>query len=214
MVIAEKLRISEQQEIGDLFDSLKARLIELNSPGLKHILTQLNQKLAPPSTANSAADDSEEEARRVLVEKLSGGVSYSPEEIFRLEVENFKLAFEFRRHLLEGALTASQVGKLLGGKSRQMAHDRRTANKLIAIFDKGRWMFPLWQFDASGPDGVLPGLPEVLAALDSLQPLDDLDKAGFLTTPNPALGGATPVDYLRLRKIDEVVSAAYAASVI
>ncbi len=53
--------------------------------------------------------------------------------------------------------------------------------------------FPSWQFDPAGPDGVLPGLPEVIRALDAMP---TLSKIGWLTSPK-ALLPDPPVEMLR-----------------
>lgn len=220
MAVAEKPKISEDEEVLRLFETLKAHLLGMGTPELKGVLINLNRELGPDQAGSmtssrgrtaSTRKTAESRSRRELASRLAGSAPPPPAEVFRLEVENLKRGYDFRRRILEGALTAPQVGSLLGGKSRQMAHDRRLAGKLVAILEKGRWLFPLWQFDSSGPDGVVPGLPQVLHALVSLRPLSELEKAGFLITANPVLGGATPIQRLRQRHIDEVVSAARAA---
>lgn len=124
--------------------------------------------------------------------------------------------FALRHGMLEGALTASQVITLLECKSRQTPHDRRRAGSLFAIQDNGVWKFPVWQFDAKGPDGVLKGLPEVLQALGSYVPLSEVEKAGFLTRSNPYLGGRTPLEALKsgsARDRQQVVALARAVGV-
>jgi hypothetical protein len=108
--------------------------------------------------------------------------------------------FEWRQDLLKDALTAPQVAKLLN-TSRQTPHDRLKKNTLIAVQDNGVWKFPVWQFDASGADGVIPGLPEVLKVLN----VPALSKISWLTKPNRAFDGDSPVDALKNNRKDKVV---------
>jgi hypothetical protein len=116
--------------------------------------------------------------------------------------------FERRRRLLEDALTAPQAAELFG-VSRQTPLNRARDNTLLGILDRGAYRFPAWQFDPQGEDGVLPGLPDVLDALDPQQPFA---KLVWLRRPNPTLGGQEPVALLRQRKIEPVVDAAHAAA--
>lgn len=61
--------------------------------------------------------------------------------------------------------------------------------------------YPLWQFDSDGPDGVIDGLPDVLAAL----PVAHLIKARWLQRPQPLLEGHTPLQLLREGQLDRVI---------
>jgi len=92
-----------------------------------------------------------------------------------------------RRELLAPCIGTSEVVSLLGLRNRQTPLDRIKARTLLAIRDQGQWRFPLWQFDPDGPDGVVAGLPDVLAEL----PVADLIKARWLQRPQPLLDGHT-----------------------
>jgi hypothetical protein len=116
--------------------------------------------------------------------------------------------FEVRHDLLDGALTAPQAAELLG-VSRQTPLNRVRDNTLLAVLERGAYRFPVWQFDPRGEDGVLPGLPDVLKALEPQQPFA---KLVWLRRPNPTLEGREPLDLLRDRDIDPVVGAARAAA--
>ncbi len=116
--------------------------------------------------------------------------------------------FEARRELLDDALTAPKAAELLG-VSRQTPLNRVKDNTLLAVFDRGAYRFPVWQFDPQGEDGVLPGLPEVIDALEPQQPFA---KVLWLRRPNPTLAGREPVELLREREIGPVVGAAHAAA--
>ena len=117
--------------------------------------------------------------------------------------------FEARRSLLEeDTITAPQVAELLG-VSRQTPLNRVRENTLLAVLDRGAWRFPLWQFDANGADGVVPGLPEVLKALE---PQPHFSKLAWLRRANPTLGGLEPVEVLRKGETEPAVDAARAAA--
>jgi Protein of unknown function (DUF2384) len=116
--------------------------------------------------------------------------------------------FHVRRDLLDDALTAPQVAELLG-VSRQTPLNRGKDNTLLAVLDRGAYRFPLWQFDPQGEDGVLPGLPDALEALEPQQPFA---KLVWLRRPNPTLGSREPVELLRDREIEPVIGAAHAAA--
>jgi hypothetical protein len=134
----------------------------------------------------------------------------SDEEQRELENSALKNFFDWRQELLATSYTASEVAKLLGAKSRQTPHDRRKNKSLIAIQDNSVWKFPKWQFDPIGPDGVIPGLPEVLKALD----VPDFSKISWLTRPNPELNGCTPIQVLKKGQKDRVINEAQAVGVM
>lgn len=116
--------------------------------------------------------------------------------------------FERRRQLLAESLTAPQVAGLLGS-SRQTPHTRLRTGGLLAVYDRGAWRFPAWQFDPEGPDGVVAGLPEVLRALDGVS---DFAKLVWLTRPSPYLEGSRPMDALRAGEMERVAREARAAA--
>lgn len=128
----------------------------------------------------------------------------SAEERARVHFLSLLDRFEARSRLLADALTAPQVAKLLGS-SRQTPLSRAQAGTLFAVYDRGAWRFPAWQFDPEGPEGVIAGLPEVLEALDGLSPLAKLI---WFSRRNPVLDGRTPVDALRAGELERVLAAA------
>ena len=129
----------------------------------------------------------------------------------QLELDALQRAFAARRALLAGSIEVAQVVEMLG-VSRQSVHEREKKGRLLAVRESGRLRFPLWQFDAHGDDGVVPGLPLVLAALDEVAPLPPLAKMSWLQKPNGALGGKTPLELLRAGQQTLVQSAARDAS--
>lgn len=116
-------------------------------------------------------------------------------------------AFARRREILADSYSATEVGSLLG-TTRQTAHDRFRARKLLAAMDGGQWRFPAWQFDPAGPDGLVDGLPAVLEALDIPS---DLARIAWFLTSRMTLGGATALEALRSGAMDDVIAEARAA---
>lgn len=112
-----------------------------------------------------------------------------------------------RRTLLDEqgpTLSAEEAGERLG-ISRQAVDKRRLTGRLVAVELGARgYRYPAWQFH----DGdVLPGLPEVLAALG---PRDAWSLLAFFGTPNEACGGASPRAVLEAGEVGRVLRAARA----
>jgi len=115
-------------------------------------------------------------------------------------VDVLRRSFQRRHELLDGALSTSQVAALLG-TSRQTPHDRVERGTLLAAMDRGGLRFPPWQFDPDGEDGVVPGLPAVVRALD----VSPIAKMSWLTRPNPMLDTATPLTRLQAGGVADVL---------
>jgi len=118
-----------------------------------------------------------------------------------LEFQALRARFVMRREVLQQCIGTTEVVRLLGLRNRQTPLDRIRAGTLLAILDQGKRRYPLWQFDPDGPDGVVAGLPDVLAAL----PVSDLIKARWLQRPQPLLEGHTPLQLLREGQLDRVL---------
>lgn len=100
-------------------------------------------------------------------------------------------------------LEREEVGHLLGISAGQV--DLWTKqNRLLAIPGENGYRYPDIQFLERQP---LPGLNEVLAAFPDRNPWSRLN---YLMNPDSRLGGARPVDLLRLGKVEAVIQAARA----
>ncbi len=151
--------------------------------------------------------------RRIQAEELDPqnpvdqllGRSFSKQERIMLEMDTLTRKFANRRHLLENALTASEVATLLG-TSRQTPHDRQKAQTMIGLMHNGAMRFPAWQFDPTGADGVVHGLGKVLKALE----VSDYAKLNWLKRPNPMLENRTPIDVLKQGELERVLQEAQA----
>lgn len=196
--MATALHISTTREldarrpaIRSTIERLQERLNALSDDELETVLESIANALErpeDPSPSGIAAVFAESVSRAQQVEE---------------EVELLMRSFERRRELLASSLTAPQVARLLN-TTRQTPHDRVRAGTLVAAMDRGIWRFPTWQFDPDGPDGVIPGLPDVIRALD----VPPLAKISWLTRPNQAFDGRSPLALLKSGQVDRVVKQA------
>jgi len=163
------------------------------------ILQRIAVALNEPVVADEESD---------VITQLTGGRIYTSSERTELEFTVLKRSFERRHELLEGAITAPKVAKLIG-VSRQTPHDRLEKGTLLAVMDQGKPMFPLWQFDPAGPDSVVEGLPAVIQALNARP----LGKVSWLTRANAYLDDKTPLETLKQGEKDRVMKLAEAVGV-
>ena len=104
----------------------------------------------------------------------------------------------------EGSWSSDVVADYLNISVGAVSKKRRT-NRLLGLHmgSKG-YLFPSWQFKSGS---VLPGLPEVIAALEQ-NLVSDWDKLRFFLSADYRLNGKTPLDLLRSGSIEPVVKAA------
>jgi len=97
-----------------------------------------------------------------------------------------------------GPLLHREAAADLLGVSIPTLHARRKRGEVLGVsFDGRSYLYPAWQFVASplnGSTGVPHLLPEILALLGDLP---DWEKAYFLRTEQPLLGGCRPLDVLQ-----------------
>ena len=174
------------------------------------VLDQLRRSPLDPAAqdallqALSSAAEPAKAARLNEEEPLAEWLGEPPANAAQLEFEALRRSFALRYQLLASTIGTAEVNELLAAGSRQTVHDRLKAGTLLGILDQGKWRFPLWQFDADGPNGVIDGLAQVLQALQ----VSNLAKARWLQKPHPVFGGSTPVDLLRQGRLEEVLAEA------
>lgn len=169
-------------------------------PTERELVTQTLKQFTTPAAPDAAAN--------ALAESIAGK-SYTRAERLELEMATLARHFQHRRQLLDRSLSATQVARLLG-TSRQTPHDRVKAQTLLAIRENGKLCFPFWQFDPTGTDGVIDGLPALLVALQ----MSDYSKLNWLTRPNPFLDGSTPIEALRQGDKERVLAEAEAVGAV
>ena len=185
---APEYKVSEQSALDRIASALEVCLETLPPQELEQFADHLE----------TTVHKSKHSQPETLIGSLINNIDEDEEK--KLEFAALHDYFEWRQDLLKDVLTAPQVAKLLN-TSRQTPHDRLKKNTLIAVQDNSVWKFPVWQFDASGADGVIPGLPEVLKVLN----VPALSQISWLTKPNAAFDGSSPVDALKNGRKDKVV---------
>jgi hypothetical protein len=189
-------------------ESARKRVHEVLRRAIEVLPTQDVEELAS-NLEELVREEPATSPQAALLRSLAGGRTFSTHEQIELETASLVQYFMRRRELLRESLTTREVGKLLG-VSRQTPHDRVEKGSLLAVLDHGTFRFPIWQFDAEGPDGVIEGLPKVLRALKVSQ----LAKISWLTTPNSVLGtdgersGVTPLEALKSGQVQRVIELA------
>jgi excisionase family DNA binding protein len=179
-------------------------------------LQDADAKLAerlPASALDALAQDTEEaisavtsrESGRTRRSTITGEPVPSPAEMTRLRRKNLLEGFAERHRLLQGSLSVAEVAELLQ-VGRQTPHDRVKAGRLLAVRENGRLVFPDWQFDPDGPDGVLEGFADVLHALQG--PLSPLGRIRWFLRPKVLLNGKTPVEALLAGQAHEAIAEA------
>jgi hypothetical protein len=168
---------------------------------------------AAKSSRELAAGESAERAVAVIevmgprVSAATGEPLPSAGELAAIRKQNLFRAFKERRDLLADALTVADVAKLLG-VGRQTPHDRAKAGTLLAVKDNGRLLFPAWQFDPEGSDGVLAGLPDVLREIRGS--MNALARVRWFLAPKSLMDGRSPLGALREGDTDSVIAEARA----
>ncbi len=109
-------------------------------------------------------------------------------------------AEENRARLLRQSVSAAEAGRLTG-RSRQAVERLRRDGRVLALRVGRQWRYPAWQFDADGPGGLVPFLPEVVARLFR----SPAAAAAWLTAPRPELDGDTPLVRLERRDAEPVL---------
>lgn len=113
---------------------------------------------------------------------------------------------EARKELLEregGAVSAEEIGQMLGGISAQAVNKRRKAGRLLGLpVGENRYRYPVWQVQGGK---ALSGFEEVIEVLGVEDPWV---RAAFFLGGNTRLDGKRPLDELRRGNVEFVKEAA------
>lgn len=176
--------------------------------------SRVHQKITTDEETRRLVEANAESIKAEMVARARQGRTYTPEEVQRLKEANAERIRQAHEEIMAGALTAAEVAVLLGGKSRDIGYKRLKRGTLLAVEEAGTLWFPVWQFDTSQRNGVIQGLPKVLKTLGQYgSPLSPMQKARFLTNPNPYLGNKTPLEALKAGEVESVVGIARAVGV-
>jgi hypothetical protein len=115
------------------------------------------------------------------------------------------------RRRLGPLLDSHQVRILLNACTRQAISDFVKRHRLLALPDeRGRLLFPSFQFSAEGRP--VPHLAEIIALFVAAE-VTPYTTASWFVTPQSALDGATPAEWLRSgQNVETVVEAARRAT--
>jgi hypothetical protein len=103
-----------------------------------------------------------------------------------------------------GVATSEELGELLSGISRQAVDKRRRAGRLLALRERGDWVYPRWQVE----DGqTIAGLEDVLEELAAREH-DPWAMLIFFLQTDTAQEGESPLAALRSGKPDAAIQAA------
>lgn len=105
------------------------------------------------------------------------------------------------------SLSTEDVRALLGGISRQAVSERVRNGRLLGARLGGTLRMPAWQF---GPDGVVAGLPRVLAVLASRG--SAIAAQAWMRAPIPDEGGRSAADLVVDGKLDLALHYLHAAA--
>jgi predicted nucleotidyltransferase len=105
-----------------------------------------------------------------------------------------------------GVASADEIGKLLGGISRPAVDKARKAGRLLALRERGDWLYPRWQVHGGA---ILEGLPSVLAELEAGEH-DTWAKMIFFLETDTERDGESPLEALRAGRQEVALRAARA----
>jgi hypothetical protein len=101
----------------------------------------------------------------------------------------------------DGTLSASQAARMLGTDVVTL-QELAAESAVIALPLPNGTAYPACQFEIGG---MVAGLAEVLRSMPIRSPWMRLE---WLVTPDPALGGASPIEVLRRGNVTEVIQLA------
>lgn len=106
-----------------------------------------------------------------------------------------------------GSISADEAREFLGHISKTAVLDRFKKGQLLGWREtrQNAVRFPVWQFT---PDGLLPGLEEVLTTLRASPAVDDWGAVLFFLNKRASLNQERPLDVLRRGDIEAVKQAA------
>lgn len=137
------------------------------------------------------------QATRLAIDALGAGLDDTEQELHRARLRGLARAIDLRK-AAGPCLETGQVCDLLG-VSRETIRKKVDRRQLLALPKGGDRVFPAFQFNQGD---VLPGLSDVLAALETESPFVALS---FLLSTSAELGGKTAVEALQAGDRDEVL---------
>ncbi len=139
-------------------------------------------------------------AARLAIESLGISADVGDRELHEARLRGLSRMMELRK-AAEPVLETGAVCSLLG-VSRETIRKKVDRRQLLALPKGADRVFPAFQFKEGD---VVPGLPEVLKALDGHSPFMVLS---FLLSKGPSFAGKTAIELLRSGELDLVLAEA------
>lgn len=125
-------------------------------------------------------------------------------ELTELRLRGLKREIQLRQELLKQCIPSKDVQEIFDDQTRQNISQKVKKGSILAIKDRGRWWYPLWQFDAGGPDRMVAGLVKVLKVIHG----SSLEKMVWLSTKNKVFEDRRPIDALKSGEMERVLAEA------
>lgn len=199
-----QLDISTRTALSYLIEELK----ENNNSQNKNHLYLVALPKAHPSTEPLPKLGNDPEGLKLLIDNLLSSEFLAQLEkndpLLEAKLKGVQHKQELLNYQGKKALTSSEVATLLG-ISRQAVDNRRKNKSLLGLSLGNRgYRYPAWQFTNGS---VLTGWLEVLK---NMEHLDDWSKLIFMLTGDIRLDNKTPLECLKVDRVNEVISAAKA----
>jgi len=176
--------------------AIAATCLESDPYNLFKFIVEMSQDKTHAEAMEKAAKSILEVLRRQIAstdeDPLSIVDEATEDEIFQSHLEA-EIKSRTRREKILAEFVPVEEAEKLSQKSRQHLEELRCQRKLIALLVRNRWIYPRWQFDPHSPDGIVPGLGEVLKHIQ----LSPVGAALWLTQPLEVLGNRRPIDLLK-----------------
>ena len=176
------------------------KMLERGTKTLRKLLTQAGTKgVGPLQTATNEVGFLMA-AARLAIEELGISADGMERDLHKARLRGLDRMVQLRK-AAEPVLETGEVCALLG-VSRETIRKKVDRKQLLALPKGGDRVFPAFQFHEGD---VLPGMAEVLSALDTHSPFVALS---FLLSKNPAWNGKSGCDLLQSGKVEPVVAEA------
>lgn len=192
--------------VGVITTAAVDRLAGVSEADQRQLLADLRETLAEEGTATTSAEILAA-LRRAASATSAGGHDVPPENQVALErafarAESTQSDLAKRPDMLTGEALAERVGL-----ARATIDNRRKAHRLLAVElgSKRGVRYPVWQADLVTGAETRKAFESALTALASTAPWS---RYRFFLTPQPSLGGRTPIAALKAGEGDAVRKAA------
>jgi len=161
-----------------------------NSPELRKFSTEIRSVVRELRACYNPMD-----IARAVADAINAEAGRRPERALDRAAARGLVVREEAKHEEGGNVSADEAARMLG-ISKTSILERYKKGRVLGWREarQNAVRFPYWQFSV---DGMLKGLPEVLAILGHSPHIDDWGKIMFFLNPRQSLHGERPLDALR-----------------